>query len=247
MIKSANGPADAKVCSFLMIGQSNMAGRGSLNEVEPIENPNCYVLRIGYWQKMHEPINPDRSTAGISLAASFADDLANYSGQPIGLIPCAYGGSTLRRWMPGEILYEHAVAMTNIAKYTSNLSGILWHQGENNCFPTFDEAAYRESFLSFVQTLRADLDMPELPLILGEISEEIAPSWGAGENPKRLNTLLNQLAQEIPHCSIVSAQGLSLQSDGIHFDAASCRELGHRYFKAYIKLTEGEIPNENSN
>ena len=61
------------VKSFLMIGQSNMAGRGYLHEVKPIVNERIVMLRNGRWQMMAEPINCDRSVAGISLAASFAE------------------------------------------------------------------------------------------------------------------------------------------------------------------------------
>ena len=67
---------DENIRSFLMIGQSNMAGRGEFRDVEPIENPRCHMLRMGRWQQMYEPINPDRDIfkikyhSGISLAAS---------------------------------------------------------------------------------------------------------------------------------------------------------------------------------
>ena len=47
--------------SFLLIGQSNMAGRGDFGEVPEIINPNCFMLRNGKWVPMSEPINPDRS------------------------------------------------------------------------------------------------------------------------------------------------------------------------------------------
>lgn len=33
--------------SFLMLGQSNMAGRGDFGEVEEINNPLCHMLRNG--------------------------------------------------------------------------------------------------------------------------------------------------------------------------------------------------------
>ena len=60
--------------SFLMIGQSNMAGRGHFNEVEPIKNALCHMLRMGRWQGMDAPVNPDRNIfnpdwhSGICLA-----------------------------------------------------------------------------------------------------------------------------------------------------------------------------------
>ena len=59
--------------SILIIGQSNMAGRGFVNEVEPIENDRIQVLRNGRWWPMYTPVNPDRVTAGVSLVESFAD------------------------------------------------------------------------------------------------------------------------------------------------------------------------------
>ena len=59
--------------SFLLIGQSNMAGRGYLNEAREIDTNRIYTLRNGRWQKMFRPINPDRGSSGVSLAESFAE------------------------------------------------------------------------------------------------------------------------------------------------------------------------------
>lgn len=44
--------------SFLLIGQSNMAGRGFLNEAVDVDNSHIKILRNGRWQKMFRPINP---------------------------------------------------------------------------------------------------------------------------------------------------------------------------------------------
>ena len=63
--------------SVLLIGQSNMAGRGFLSEVTPIHNENIFMLRNGRWQMMTEPIHFDRSVAGAGLAASFAQAWCN--------------------------------------------------------------------------------------------------------------------------------------------------------------------------
>lgn len=103
MIKDGISCVDEKVISFLMIGQSNMAGRGDLADVEPIENDLCFMLRMGRWQRMSEPINPDRGICaefqpGASLAASFADCAAKEFNTRIGLIPCADGGTSIAQW-----------------------------------------------------------------------------------------------------------------------------------------------------
>ena len=42
--------------SFLLIGQSNMAGRGDIGDVAPIANPSLRVLRNGRWQRMFVPV-----------------------------------------------------------------------------------------------------------------------------------------------------------------------------------------------
>jgi Carbohydrate esterase, sialic acid-specific acetylesterase len=95
--------------SFLMLGQSNMAGRGFLHEVEPIYNEKIKMLRNGQWQMMTEPINYDRPVAGVSLAASFAEAWSKaHPDEEIGLIPCAEGGSSLDDWHPEGTLFQHA-------------------------------------------------------------------------------------------------------------------------------------------
>jgi len=226
--------------SFLMIGQSNMAGRGNIGEVDPIDNPNCYMLRMGRWQKMSEPINPDRPIfegrfrSGVGLAASFADEFSKYTGLEVGLIPCADGGTRIEQWQPGEVLYDHAVMMTRLAMRTSHFSGIIWHQGESNC-RGLDTAEYKKLFLNTMTSLRRALDAEDLPLIIGEISENIAPEYGFRDMGK-LNVLLREMPKELPRCAIASAKGLELKPDGIHFNSRSYRVLGKRYFEKYKEL-----------
>ncbi len=228
--------------SVLMIGQSNMAGRGDFGQVKPIRNPNCYMLRMGRWQPMCEPVNPDRAIfdgkfrSGISLAASFADSYARCCERPIGLIPCADGGTKLEQWMPGEILYDHALLQTKLAMRTSDLKAILWHQGESDCQSDADVESYAHRFLTMITNLRNDLGMPDIPVILGEIPYQIGESWKTQGRERRLNEILRQLSREVPGCAIATSVGLTLKPDGVHFDAASCRELGNRYFAAYETL-----------
>mgnify|MGYP000999236259 CR=1 FL=1 len=47
----------------------------------------------------------------------------------VGLIPCADGGTSLDDWAVGGLLYDNAVFQAKLAQRTSELSGILWHQG----------------------------------------------------------------------------------------------------------------------
>ncbi len=231
-----------EIISFLMIGQSNMAGRGILGEVEPIENDNCFMLRMGLWEKMCEPINPDGTNSlfplegGVTLAASFAEEMAKHTGKKIGLIPCAVGGTEISQWMPGEILYDHAVSLPKLAMRTSTLGGIIWHQGENDAASDEKVMKYKENFLTMIKSLKKDLELGDIPIVLGELSTKISEEWQVGDRGKKMNSIFHELESVIPKCKVASSQGLTLKDDGIHFDSKSCRIFGKRYFEKMKKF-----------
>ena len=58
LIKKRKDKIQMKV--FLMMGQSNMAGRGDPRDIAPLPSTHAFVLRNGKWQPMTEPINIDR-------------------------------------------------------------------------------------------------------------------------------------------------------------------------------------------
>ena len=229
--------------SFLMIGQSNMAGRGEFGDLPPIRNRSCFMLRMGRWQQMVEPVNPDRDIfeglyhSGTSLASTFADEFANTYGLKAGLIPCADGGTSLSQWMPGEILFDHAVMMTRLAMRSSIFSGILWHQGEADCGRDETLYSYKDRFITMITAMRKELNAEKLPLIIGELSENIAEEHKIVDRAKILNTIFREIAKELPYTAVVSSKGLELKPDGIHFNAKSLRIFGDRYFREYQKIS----------
>ncbi len=231
--------------SFLMLGQSNMAGRGNFGEVPEIMNPNCYVLRMGRWQAMSEPINLDRCVwgtwhSGVGLAASFADEYAMYFGEDVGLIPCADGGTHLSQWLPGEVLFDNAVAQAKLAQRSSEIVGILWHQGESDSGDINRVNSYREKFLEIINTLFVELNLPDTtPVIIGELGEFVGAYMdGQLKYFKQTNKILEDLSKELKVAGFVSAKGLTCKEDGIHFTSASYREFGKRYFETYKKVVK---------
>lgn len=221
--------------SFLMIGQSNMAGRGFLKEVPLIYNHNIKMLRNGNWQTMWEPINYDRPNAGIGLASSFAAawSLENPKNE-IGLIPCADGGTSLDNWNVDGVLFKNAVFQAKLAQKTSKLQGILWHQGENDCQP-MNANNYCEKFSTIIKTLREELEVPNIPLIIGGLGDFL--TQGAyGEHFESyiiVNEELEKFAKNNPNCYFVTASGLNANPDGIHISAPSQRIFGIRYFESF--------------
>ena len=221
--------------SFLMIGQSNMAGRGYLNDVKQLYDEKIKMLVNGRWQTMTEPINFDRPTSGIGLAASFAGAwrLKN-DPEEIGLIPCADGGTSLDDWAVGGVLFENAVFQAKLALRTSKLTGILWHQGENDSFGGLS-ALYYDKLSVIVDAFRQELDAADVPFITGGLGDFlIAGRYGKYFTEyQQVNDALLKFAETKPNCYFVTADGLSANQDGLHFDAISQRRFGIRYFKSF--------------
>lgn len=223
--------------SFLMLGQSNMAGRGFVNEVPPIYNERIQMLRNGRWQMMTEPVNYDRPVAGVSLVSSFADEWCSENKEDtIGLIPCAEGGSSLDDWAIDKVLFRHAISEAKFAMETSELAGILWHQGETDSF-NGNYKTYYKKLLLIIETLRKELNAPDIPLIIGGLPDFLGKE-GFGKNCTEyalVNKELEKFASEQDNCYFVTAKGLTSNPDGIHIDAVSQRKFGLRYFEAFSK------------
>lgn len=229
------------VHSFLLIGQSNAAGRGFLEEAEPLDTcgGRLKVLRNGLWVNMFRPMNPDRHTSGVCFAESFAKEYAlTHPEVQVGIIPCADGGTQISQWLPREILFENAVNQAKLAMRTSVLKGILWHQGENDCFGE-NYALYAKRFRFVMNELRRELDCPDLPLIiggLGDFLENFEKYPEVTQNYMKINRILQELGEKYPNCAFASAEGLGANPDNLHFNADALKELGIRYYRAYEKF-----------
>ena len=102
---------------YLLIGQSNMAGRGKLDNDNRILTERVVKLENnGNWAEAREPLHLDKISAGAGLGASFARIMADADPSvTIGLVPCAYGGTSLDEWAPDRYLYKQAVLKTKEA------------------------------------------------------------------------------------------------------------------------------------
>ncbi|MBV8328346.1 sialate O-acetylesterase [Chryseobacterium sp.] len=224
--------------SFLMMGQSNMAGRGYTKEVPPIFDEHIKMQRNGLWQIMSEPVNFDRPSAGVGLAASFAACWRQDNKQnEIGLIPCADGGTSLDDWAISGALFENAISQARLAQRTSRLAGILWHQGESDSSPE-KALQYGEKFSVIIRALRQELHIPEVPLIIGGLGDFLSNGiFGQYFTSSPLvNQALEDFAAAYANSYFVTAKGLTANADDIHFNARSQRLLGVRYYNAFRNL-----------
>ena len=104
---SSDVPADRENFHlFLLVGQSNMAGRGEVTDADRVPDPNILMLnKANEWVPAVDPLHFDKpKIAGVGLGRSFAREIAKANpGITIGLIPCAVGGSPITCWEVGGI------------------------------------------------------------------------------------------------------------------------------------------------
>ena len=179
--------------------------------------------------------------SGRGLSASFADEYAKYFNEDVGLIPCADGGTKLSQWMPGEILYDNAVNNAKLAQRTSEIVGILWHQGENDSHFGEDANTYQQRFTEMITRLRKDLGNEKLPVIVGELGR-FAASYQNGKLKYMdiVNEALRTMPFVIENCGFASSEGLTDRGDSIHFNSVSYRIFGKRYFNEYLNVVGAE-------
>lgn len=219
-------PKDMKL--FLLIGQSNMAGRGKVEPQDQVENPNIFMLTKDLkWVLAKDPVHFDKPAAGVGLCSEFARDVHKADPKStIGLIPCAVGGSGLDQWQPSQGFYKTAVSRAKEAMKNGTLAGILWHQGESDSKPE-RIATYPARFETMITQLRKDLGAENVPVLIGEV----IPGHG---NHDAVNVALAETAKKTSNAALVSSADLGKKQ--LHYDAADYRTLGKRYAEVFLKM-----------
>lgn len=228
---------------FLLVGQSNMAGRGTVTPADKV--PHARVLMLnqkGEWVPAIDPMHFDKPTAaGVGLGRTFGIALAEANpGITIGLIPCAVGGSPIGVWQPGKFYeptkshpWDDAMRRAKTALEAGTLKGILWHQGESDSTPTL-APTYETKLHDLITRLRAELNAPDVPFVAGELGKFADSPWS--EARKQVDAAHRALPAKVSRTAFVSSEGLKHKGDTVHFDADSYRELGRRYAEAYLML-----------
>ncbi len=227
---------------YLLMGQSNMAGRGEVEPEDRQAHLRVFALdKAGAWVSAVDPIHFDKpSIAGVGPGVTFGKVMAEHMPSVrIGLIPCAAGGSPVTVWKPGgyweqtkSTPYDDALERTKVAMEHGVLKGMLWHQGESDSNPK-DAALYEGRLIALIDRLRVDLNAPELPFISGTLGDFFVKSHAEG---KQVNAALRNIPQQVRQTACVDSAGLDHLGDHLHFSSSAARELGRRYARAMIPL-----------
>jgi photosystem II stability/assembly factor-like uncharacterized protein len=231
--------AKANLHLYLLIGQSNMAGRGVVEAQDQTPHPRVLMFtKQNVWAPAVDPLHFDKPIAGVSLGSTFGRVMADADPQvTIGLIPSAVGGTALERWQKGADLYERAVGRAKAAMRDGTLKGILWHQGESDSGNEKDARSYGERVARMVSDLRAELGAGDVPFVAGQLGEFALRDDRQPAFLGVVDAQIEALSRRIPRSAVVSARGLTHKGDRVHFDSPSLRELGRRYASALMELT----------
>ena len=230
---------------YLLIGQSNMAGRGEVGSQDKEIHPRVFTLdKAGKWAPAVDPIHFDKPVAGVGPGLTFGKTMADHDPAiRIGLIPCAAGGSPIARWKHGGYWeqtdskpYDDAIERTKMAMNHGVLKGILWHQGESDSNKN-DAELYEDRLATLINTLRVDLGMPYVPFIAATLGDFVVENRPGAQI---VNKSLKQISQRVKHTACVDSKGLEHKGDDVHFSAESARELGRRYAEAMIHLQDAD-------
>ena len=236
-------PAREQFDLYLLIGQSNMAGRGKPDAESKAPNPR--VLKFtgeNTWAPGVDPLNFYRpGKEGVGLGTTFGRVMA--AADPnvtIGLVQCAVGGTPLERWQKGGDLYGRAVTRARLAMKDGTLKGILWHHGENDSHKEETARTYGDRLVRMVADLRADLGAGDVPFLAGKIGPSLdlykGNERGRMEFWKLVNEQIDNLPGRIPNSAVVESDGLTDIGDHVHYDSPSLRVFGKRYAAAMLQL-----------
>lgn len=241
---------------WVLGGQSNMEGFGRLKNAEK-ETSLIHSLSFNdQWNIAKDPLHKSiqavdpvhqaqsefgkdmkmiwlHENLGAGLGLPFAKALLRVSSVPIGLIPCAKGGSTMQDWSPslrnaaGNSLYGSLIR--RVKQAGGRVRGILWFQGEADSTVEASKA-YLGRLINFVKALRNDLRSPDLPFFYAQ-SSKIITGFGNSElqdNWNRVKFSQVELESLLPGVALVSTADLTLE-DKAHLNTKSLKILGERF------------------
>ncbi len=220
---------------ILLIGQSNMAGRGKVDaESEPHDARIWMMNAQNEWVQGRDPLHFDKpGIAGVGPGLAFAQKWLELNPKTnLGLIPCAVGGSGIDDWQVGAkhaqtgiYPYDAMLKRVKEAQKQGKIKAILWHQGESDSSPAKNKV-YEAKLTEFFTRLRRDIHAPKTPIIIGTLGDFFVDK---NPNASQINEIITTYPTTHRHVYAVSSAGLVHKGDTTHFDTQSARDLGKRY------------------
>lgn len=177
-----NGTGKPKVVDLvMMMGQSNMAGRGITNSTYPQTAPTVPVGKGYEFRAISDPtklyqivepfgVNENNATSGVaettktgSMVSAFANEYYDKTGVPIVGVSCSKGGTSISWWQPTGLPLQDAITRFKKAEtwllsndYTIRHRYMVWCQGETDGDNAMSGETYKANFLAMVNAMFAE-------------------------------------------------------------------------------------------
>ena len=192
---------------------------------------------------------------GINMSYQFAEDMAAANPDTnIGLVVQSSSGSSILSYEKNAAEDENIKDVVNgfantVERMQQALSGdaqfkgILWHQGESDS----QDTTYPQRLRNLIYDFRMALDSPEVPLILGGLSETnrgvyVIHNARVKEELGRIPNMGFASSTE-PAPLLTRAESTAYQNDSAiwhtdytHISAVGQIEFGHRYYQTYLDV-----------
>jgi sialate O-acetylesterase len=174
---------------------------------------------------------------GAGLGLPFALEMVRRTGVPIGLVPCAHGGTSMDQWSPalkeqgGASLYGGMIR--RVKAVGGRVAGVLWYQGESDAGP---KAAplFKQKFIDLIAATRADTGLANLPYYYIQIGRYV--NLNDPENWHFVQQAQLEVESAVPNVGMTTCVDCDLD-DGIHVGTDSFRLLATRV----ANLAEGKV------
>lgn len=221
---------------YVIAGQSNASGTG---KGAASDGPSLGVHLFANdekWKLASHPLEDATGTLhpititgifhGHSPWLAFGKKILRTTGVPVGLIPCALGGSPIVRWLPDEIgdLFGNMADM--VRKAGNEIAGILWIQGETETF-LHETELYHDRFVRCIEAFRRFFGRDTLPVFVGQLNAFYSPDADDREW-SRMREIQRIVCQADPNAHLVVTIDSPL-SDEIHNSSSANIVIGERF------------------
>ncbi len=241
----------------LMGGQSNMVGfapvnspAGNLSDNLKKEYTPTRIIVSGEASHGWGFVRPGLSIRDewYGNEVTFSRDFNNALNlQESAIIKCAWGGTNLGiNWRPPSSggntgpLYNGFIDVCRrdlgylALTYTVNVVALTWMQGESDAVDGNLSIEYEKNLRNFVQDVRRDLALPNLPIAIGMI--DVQPTWMYSDWIRNAQV---KIANEDPNIITFDTRGL--ETDGIHYQTIGMQGLGHRFANAVRSVMDQNL------
>lgn len=188
--------------------------------------------------KLLAQLSKQNPIGGVGPGLYFAKHIFENTGRPIGLIPCALGGSRMDQWYPenksdlNNSLYGSMInRIHSVGK--EKVKGFIWSQGESEAMK-LKTNEYEVDLLRLIEAVRKEVGNLDLPVILIQIGRFIKYDQKQDRTWEEIREIQRRVAHNTKNVFMITGIDLPLD-DCAHISTDGQQRLGKHL--AEIALT----------